>query len=359
MHKKLFIPGPIDVKEDVLQKLATPQIGHRTKDASNLQQSIEEKMKKVFYTKSTIILSTSSGSGLMEASIRCCTRKRAAVFSVGSFGDRWFKMAKANGIPADKITSDLGFPTTVEMVDEALSTGKYDVMTITQNETSTGLMNSVEDISNLLKSKYPDILLLVDSVSSMGGTKIETDQWGIDVNITSTQKCLGLPPGLSICSISDRAIEAAKKVENRGLYFDLVELYNYVHNKDHQYPSTPSIPHMFALDYQLDKILEEGLENRFARHIEMAEYVRNWATKYFELFVPNPKYLSNTLTTIKNTRGINVSDLNKKLGERGYMISNGYGDLKELTFRISHMGDYTIDDIKDLIQNINDILGLE
>ena len=358
MHKKLFIPGPVDVKEDVLLKMATSQIGHRTKEATNLQQGIEDKIKKVFYTNNTIILSTSSGSGLMEAAVRSCTRKRVAVFSVGSFGDRWFKMAKANGVPADKFSSEPGFPTTVEMVDQALATGEYDVITITQNETSTGIMNPVGEIGALLKSKYPDILLLVDTVSSMGGTKIETDNWGIDVNITSTQKCLGLPPGMSICSVSDRAIEAARNVENRGLYFDLVELYDYVH-KNHQYPSTPSTPHMFALDYQLDKILEEGLEERFARHIEMAEYVRNWAKKYFDLFVSDPKYLSNTLTTIKNTRGINVDDLNKKLAERGYMISNGYGDLKELTFRISHMADYTLDDVKALIENIDDILELK
>lgn len=357
MHKKLFIPGPVDVKEDVLLKMATTQIGHRTKEATVLQQSIEDKLKKVFYTNNTIILSTSSGSGLMEAAIRSCTRKRAAVFSVGSFGDRWFKMAMANGVPADKFSSELGLPTTVEMVDQALSTGKYDVITITQNETSTGIMNPVGEIGALLKSKYPEILLLVDTVSSMGGTKIETDAWGIDVNITSTQKCLGLPPGMAICSVSDRAIEAARQVENRGLYFDLVELYDYVQKK-HQYPSTPSTPHMFALDYQLDKILEEGLEVRFARHIEMAQYVRNWAKKYFDLFVSDPKYLSNTLTTVKNTRGINVDDLNKKLAERGYMISNGYGDLKELTFRISHMADYTLDDVKTLIDNINDILEL-
>jgi len=359
MHKKLFIPGPVDVKDDVLQKLATPQIGHRTQDATNLQKGIEEKLQQVFYTKNTIILSTSSGSGLMEAAVRSCTRKRVAVFSVGSFGDRWFKMAQANGVPADKISSKPGTPTTVEMVDEALATGKYDVITITQNETSTGIMNPVGEIGALLKTKYPDVLLLVDTVSSMGGTKIETDNWGIDVNITSTQKCLGLPPGMSICSVSDRAIEAARQVENRGLYFDLVELYDYIHNKKHQYPSTPSTPHMFALDYQLDKILDEGLDNRFARHIEMAEYVRNWAKKYFDLFVEDPKYLSNTLTTIKNTRGIDVEELNKKLGERGYMISNGYGDLKELTFRISHMADYTLDDVKSLISTINDILGLE
>lgn len=359
MHKKLFIPGPIDVREDVLQKMATPQIGHRTKDASALQRSISEKLKKVFYTKNTIILSTSSGSGLMEGAIRSCTRKRAAVFSVGAFGDRWFKMAKANGVPADKFSSEPGYPTTVEMVDEALSTGKYDVITVTQNETSAGIMNPVEEIGALLKAKYPDVLFLVDTVSSMGGTKIEVDKCGIDVCITSTQKCLGLPAGMSICSVSDRSIEAARQVENRGLYFDLVELYDFIYKKDHQYPSTPSLSHMFALDYQLDRILEEGLDNRFARHIEMANYVRGWAKKHFELFVHDEKYLSNTLTTIKNTKEISVSDLNKKLGERGFMISNGYGDLKDLTFRISHMGDYTLDEVKELINNINDILGLE
>jgi aspartate aminotransferase-like enzyme len=360
MHKKLFIPGPVDVREDVLQKMATPQISHRSKDASALQRSISEKMKKVMYTENTIILSTSSGSGLMEGAIRSCTRKRAAVFSVGAFGDRWFKMAKANGVPADKFSvSEPGKPTTPEMVDEALSTGKYDVVTVTHNETSAGIMNPVGEIGALLKSKYPDVLFLVDTVSSMGGTKIEVDNWGIDVCITSTQKCIGLPAGMSICSVSERAIEAARQVENRGLYFDLVELYDYIQKKDHQYPSTPSLSHMFALDYQLGRILEEGLENRFARHREMAEYVRNWARKYFELLVDQDKYLSNTLTTIKNTKGIDVSDLNKKLGERGFMISNGYGDLKDVTFRISHMADYTLDEVKDVIRNINEILGLE
>lgn len=358
MHKKLFIPGPIDVDRNVLAKLSTPQISHRSKEASNLQKGIEEKLKKLFFTKDTIILSTSSGTGLMEGAIRSCTMKRAAVFSVGAFGDKWFNIAKSNGVPADLIKSELGLPTTVEIINKTLKTGKYDVLTITQNETSTGLMNSLKNISELLQAKYPEILLLVDSVSSMGGTKIETDKWGIDVNITSSQKCLGLPAGLSICSVSDRAIEAAKKVENRGLYFDLVELYNKVH-ENHQYPSTPSLPHMFALDYQLDRILDEGFENRFNRHIDMAEYVRSWSNKYFELFIQDPKYRSNTVTTIKNIRNIDVDDLNRKLTERGYLISNGYGELKDKTFRISHMGDYTVQDVKELIINMNDILQLE
>lgn len=354
MHKKLFIPGPVEVREDVLQKMATPMIGHRTKDASNLQRSISEKMKKVMYTENEILLSTTSGSGLMEGAVRSCTRKRAAVFSIGAFGDRWYKMAVSNGVPADKFSSEPGKPTTPEMVDKALSTGKYDLITITHNETSTGVMNPVEEIAEVMK-KYPEVVWCMDTVSSMGGTKIEVDKLGVDICITSTQKCLGLPPGMAICSFSEKAVEAAKQVEFRGLYLDLLDLYNYIKKKDYQYPSTPSLSHMFALDYQLDKILAEGLENRFARHIEMAKIVREWAKEHFALF-PDERYASNTLTTVKNTRGISVSDLNKKLGEYGYMISNGYGDLKEVTFRIAHMADTTVDEIKELLSVIDKIL---
>ena len=356
MHKKLFIPGPVDVREDVLLKMATPQISHRGKEASALQRGISEKLKKVMYTENEILLSTSSGSGLMEGAIRSCTRKRAAVFSVGAFGDRWFKMAQANNVPADIFKSELGKPTTPEMVEEALATGKYDLITITHNETSTAIMNPVDEIAAVIK-KYPEVIFCMDTVSSMGGTKIEVDKLGVDICITSTQKCLGLPAGLSICSISEKAIEAAKQVEFRGLYFDLLEMYQYIKDKDYQYPSTPSLAHMFALDYQLDNILAEGLENRFARHLEMAKVAREWASKHFEMLAEE-KYASNTLTTIRNTKEINVSDLNKELGKRGYLISNGYGKLKDVTFRIAHMADTSMDELKTLLSVIEEILGL-
>jgi len=356
MHKKLFIPGPVDVREDVLLKMATPQISHRGKEASALQKSISDKLRKLFYTENEILLSTSSGSGLMEAAIRSCTRKRAAVFSVGAFGDRWYKMAQANNVPADIFKSELGKPTTPEMVEEALATGKYDLITITHNETSTAIMNPVEEIAAVVK-KYPDVIFCMDTVSSMGGTKIEVDKLGVDVCITSTQKCLGLPAGMAICSVSERAIEAAKQVPFRGLYFDLVEIYQYVKEKDYQYPSTPSLAHMFALDYQLDNIMTEGQENRYARHLEMAKVTREWANKHFEMLAEE-KYASNTLTTVKNTKGISVSDLNKELGKRGYIISNGYGALKDVTFRIAHMADTTMDELKTLLSVIEEILGL-
>ncbi len=356
MHKKLFVPGPVEVGEDVLSKMATPMIGHRSKDASDLQKGITNKLKKLFYTENEILLSTSSGTGLMEAAVRCCTKERAAIFSIGSFGDRWHEIALSNGIQADLFKSKPGTVTKPEMVDAALKTGKYDLVTITHNETSTGVMNPLDEISRVM-NKYPDVIFCVDAVSSAGGVKIETDKLGIDICITSSQKALGLPPGLSMCTISEKAVEKARHVENRGYYLDLVLLYDTIKKKDYQYPSTPNLSLMFALDYQLDRIMEEGLENRFDRHLAMAEYTRNWAKKNFNLFA-DEKHASVTMTTVDNNRKISVRDLNLELGKRGFAISNGYGELKERTFRIAHMGDLTLEDIKELLFNIDDILSL-
>ncbi len=353
---KLFIPGPVDVREEVLEKLSAPQIGHRGKEASDLQEGISNKMQKLMYTDNQIILSTSSGSGLMEMAIRCCTKKAAAVFSVGAFGDRWYKMAVTNNIPADHFKSEDGMPTTPEMVEEALKTGKYDVVTVTHNETSSGIMNPIYEISKVIE-KYPDVLFLVDTVSSLGGAKVEVDKCKIDFCCTSTQKCLGLPPGLALASVSEKAYNRAKEVEFRGFYFDLVGVYDKA-KKANQYPSTPTTPHMFALDYQLDYILnEEGIDNRFDRHAHQAKIVREWAAKHFELFA-QPGYESNTVTCIKNTLGKSVADLNKELATRGFTLSNGYGDLKEKTFRIAHMADRKEEDLLQLLKEVEDIWGL-
>ena len=356
MYKKLFIPGPVNVTEDTLQKMATPMIGHRTKEASTLQKGISDKLRKLMYTQNEILLSTSSGSGLMEGAIRSCTQKRAAVFSCGNFGNRWFAMAEDNHVPADKFEVEWGLPNTAESVNQVLANGKYDLITITHNETSSGIMNPVKEIAKVMK-KYPEVIFCVDAVSSLGGTKIEVDKLGIDICITSSQKCLGLPPGLSPCSISEKALTAARKVKFRGTYFDLLQIYEYIQKKDYQYPSTPSLSHMFALDYQLDKILKEGLDNRFTRHTEMADDVRAWAKEKFALFAQE-EFASNTVTCVKNTREISVGDLNKALGERGYMISNGYGKLKKKTFRIAHMAEATLDEIRKLLSLIDEILGL-
>jgi aspartate aminotransferase-like enzyme len=365
MHTRLFIPGPVDVAPDVLQKMATPQIGHRTKEASVLQKSIHDKMQKVLYTENTIMLSTSSGSGFMEGSIRSCTRKRAAVFSIGAFGDRWYKMAVTNNVPADKFSPEPGQPTMPADVEKALATGLYDVVTVTHNETSVGIQNPVEEIGEVIKAYNADkaeedkVLYLVDAVSSAAGAKIEVDAIGIDCLITSTQKALGLPAGLAICSFSQRAYNAAKQVQFRGLYFDMVEIFDTIQKKNHQYPSTPTLAHMFALDYQLDRIMLEGIENRFARHTEMAQYVRAWARKHFGTLVKDDKYASNTLTTILKPEGFDIKELNKRLAMRGYTVSDGYGVMKDKTFRIAHMADATLADVRGVLFEIEEILGLK
>ena len=354
---KLFIPGPVDVREDVLAKMATPQIGHRTKEISAMQKRISENMQKVWNTKEQILLSTSSGTGLMEGAIRSCTAKKAAVFSVGAFGRRWYELGINNGVEADLFEVKPGEATDPEAVDNALKTGKYDLVTITHNETSTGVANPIEEIAQVVE-KYPEVVFCVDMVSSACGHKVNVDELGIDIVITSSQKCIGLPAGLAICTFSEKAQERAKTVKNRGYYFDLLTLYNYIIKKDYQYPSTPSISHMFALDYQLDYILNtEGIENRYQRHLNMAEIVRNWAREKFQLFA-NEDYLSRTVTAVSNVRNINVAELNNELKKRGMMISNGYGDLKDQTFRIAHMADTQIEDINELLNNINDILKI-
>ncbi len=357
MRKRLFIPGPVDVREEVLKNMGTQMISHRGKEASALQKAMNDKMQKVFGTKNLMIFSTSSGSGLMEAAIKCCTAKKAAVFSVGSFGDRWADMGVSNGKPTDRFSvKNPGDATMPEEVDKALATGEYDVVTITHNETSSGVMNPCDKIAQVIK-KYPDVVWLMDAVSSMGGVKVPVDEWGVDVCITSTQKSLGLPPGLSIASVSEKAYNRAKTVKNRGFYLDLVQLYDFVVKKDHQYHATPSLAHYFALNAQLDYILDvEGLENRYKRHAEMAKIVRDWADKNFAI-LPAPEYRSQTLTVIKNTRNINVSDLNKFLAEKGFLIANGYGDLKDKTFRIAHMADTKVETVKELLGCIDEFLA--
>ncbi len=355
-HKKLFIPGPVEVDEAVLKKLSTPMIGHRSSEYSALQERATEKLQSLMYTRNPVILSASSGTGLMEMAIRCVTARRAIVFSVGAFGDRWFRIALGNGIPTDKHEVEWGSGITPRMVEEHLSTGRYDAAAITHNETSTGVMNHLDELAPVFQ-KYPEVVWCVDTVSSLGGVKIEVDKLGIDICVSSSQKALGLPPGLSLASVSQKAKERAGEVKNRGYYFDLLLLLKYIEERKFQYPFTPSIPHIFALDFQLGRILAEGPEERFARHAALAERVRGWAKKYFALF-PEEEFASNTVTCIRNTRGVSVKGLNDLLGERDFMISNGYGSLKEKTFRIAHMADLQMADLEELLSHIEDIAEL-
>jgi len=355
MYKKLFIPGPTHVREEILAAQTAPMIGHRAKDYSDLQAAVTPKLQKLLYTQQPVFMYACSGTGLMEGSLRQAVLKRALITVCGAFSKRWLEVARGNGVPADSVEIEMGQGFTPEMIDAALSKGDYDVLTLTFNETSTGVMNPLQETAALVREKYPDVLLLVDAVSAMAGAKIEFDAWGVDVVFASSQKCFALPPGLTIAAVSERAFERARQVPNRGYYFDFIDMLKYYERN--QTPATPAISLIYALNKQMDDMLAEGLDNRWARHIEMAELVRAWARKHWALF-PDPRFLSNTVTTVTNTRGVSIGDLNKALAERGAMISNGYGTIKDKTFRIAHMGDLTVADIRWLLGQIDDILGL-
>lgn len=356
MKKKLFIPGPTEVRDEVLKAQSMPMIGHRMKEFSELYERVVEKTKELLGVKREAYFITASGTALMESAIRNTVPRRVLACINGAFSERWAKIAKACGKEVDTVEVEWGKAIKPEMVEEKLKTGKYDAVTVVHNETSTGVRNPVDEISKVVHN-FEDTFILVDTVSSLMGDRIEIEDWDLDVCLTSSQKAFALPPGLSWIAISDRAMERSKTVEGRGYYFDF-QLWKKYYDERRQTPTTPAISLIYALDVQLQRIEREGMENRYKRHREMAEYVRNWADKYFSLFA-EPGYESVTVTAVKNTRGISVADLNRALGERGFAISNGYGKLKEKTFRIAHMGDLTLDEIKELINNINEILKLE
>lgn len=354
-HKRLFIPGPTEVRSENLAALARPQVGHRSAEFKDLYASVVPKLRKLLGTDGRVFLFTSSSTGVWEAAIRNCVRDRVLCCMQGAFSDRWLKVAEANGKQADKLKVDWGKAITAEMIDAELAKGGYDAITVVHNETSTGVMNHLDEIADVMK-KYPDVSFLVDAVSSMAGSKIDVEALGIDVCLAGLQKAFSLPAGLAVASVSDRALAKAGTIENRGYYFDLLEIAKY--DAKGMTPSTPAIPQIQALDAQLDDFLAEGLDARYERHAYLAGIVRDWARRHFAIFSAEG-YESPTITCVENTRGVSVAGLNDELAGQWAMISNGYGVLKEKTFRIAHMGDTQEWEIRGLLATIDRILELE
>lgn len=354
---RLFIPGPVKVNEDVLAELSRPTLGHRLGEYTELHKDTVTMLKKILFTEQNVFLVASSGSGIWEASIGSCICPDETILATtcGAFSEKWGKVAKMCGKNVDTLDVEWGTPVLPEMIDEKLATGKYAAVTMVYNETSTGLTNPVVEISKMLREKYPDVLVFVDAVSGMVGLPIKFDELGWDVVFASVQKAWAIPPGLAVAAVSDRALEKAEKVPNRGYYFDFVAWAKQA--AKHQTITTPNVPHIMALNYQAKKVLAEGMENVWARHKAMGDFTRSWAKEKFELFC-DEKYASNTMTTVKNSRGINVAETIKALqAKHNTVFGNGYGKLKEETFRIAHMGDITIDDLKELTGWIDEEIG--
>ncbi len=349
-HVKLHIPGPVEVSEKTFQAFCSPMIGHRGQGFKDLYAAIQPKLQALLYTKQLVYLSTSSAWGVMEGAVRNLVTKKVLNCMCGAFSDKWFDVSKRCGKDAEALQVPWGSPIRAEAVDRKLATGQFDALTIIHNETSTGVMSPIHEIA-ALKKKYPDVMFIVDTVSSMTALKLEFDALGIDVMIAGTQKAFALPPGLAVFVCSPAALARAAALKDRGYYFDFLEFQK--NAEQSMTPSTPSIGHVFALQSKLEDIFAEGLEARFARHQRLAEMTRAWAAgNGFTLF-PEPGYESVTLTCVNNGakpggRTVDVPKLQKLVKDQGFLIDGGYGKIKGTTFRISNMGDETEATMKQL-----------
>jgi predicted phosphoserine aminotransferase len=350
----LFIPGPTDVAPEILAAQTHRMIGHRSPACSELFARIQSRLRQVFQTDHRVYITASSGSGLQEASLRNTVRHRALVCVGGAFAERWFDIAIANGLEADRLDVPWGQPHDAARVAEAVSRRTYDAVAIVHNESSTGVENPVGEIAEAVRQASPDTLILVDAVSSAGGVDIPTDVWRLDIVLTSSQKCFALPPGLAFAAVSDRTLERATAVPHRGWYFDFLLLERYLQQSNT--PATPAISLLFALDAQLDRILSEGLEARFARHRRMAEITQAWALDRLNLLAP-AGCRSKTVTTVLSDGKVDVTALSAHLAAHGKAIATGYGLLRDRTFRIGHMGEIQPGDVEQLIALIDDFLA--
>ncbi len=353
-HTKLFIPGPVEVSQKTYEALCKPMIGHRSNDFKKLYGGMQPRLQQLFGTAQPVFLSTSSAWGVMEGAIRNLVAKKVLNCMNGAFSDKWLDVSRRCGKEAEGLQVDWGCPILPAALDAKLATGEYDVVTLIHNETSTGVMNPLKALCEVV-ARYPDVLLVVDTVSSFSVVPIDMDALGIDVLLTGSQKALALPPGLALFSVSQRAFERAATLKDRGYYFDFLEFKK--NQADDMTPSTPAIPHIYALASKLDDIFAEGLENRHARHARLNALVHAWVTRNgFEFFAPEG-YRSLSLTCVKNNREIDVPALNNRLKERYHaVIDGGYGKIKGKTFRISNMGDETDETISTLLGWLDDCL---
>jgi len=351
---KLFIPGPIEVSKETYQAMTTPVVGHRSPDFVALYNDVQPHLQQAMYTQDPVYISTSSSWGIMEGSVRNLCQKKVLNCMNGAFSDKWNDVSKRGGFEAGALQFEWGQPIDPEAVRKELSTGDYDCITIVHNETSTGTMSDIAAVMAVVR-EFPEVYSIVDTVSSFSVVPIKKDELGIDVLLTGSQKALALPPGLSLLSVSERALKRAETQPGRGYYFDFTEF-----QKNHEKgmtPSTPVIPLIYALRHKMKEIFAEGLEARYARHATLNSLVHAWVERNgFEL-LPEKQYASKALSCVKNTREIDVPKLNKLLKERyRCVIDGGYGKLKGKTFRISNMGDETESTISTLLEQLDRLL---
>jgi predicted phosphoserine aminotransferase len=356
---RFFLPGPTEVRPEIMQAMLKPMIGHRGKEMEQLIERLQIGLKYVFRTERPVYISSSSATGLMEAAVRNGVRRRVLCLVNGAFSERFYRIAKASGVEADPLEVALGEVNTPAALEKALRRGIYDAVTVVHSETSTGVLNPIRELAQAARAAG-DVVLLVDSVSGMAGTPVETDGWRIDFMLTGSQKCFALPPGLAFAAAQPNILERAKTKHDRGIYFDLIEFEKNI--QKNQTPNTPALSLFYALDAQLQAIQRETIEARWARHQAMARRTYAWVEEMRErgilLEVLAPEgFRSPSVTCIKVPEGKSGSKISAEMKARGFVIASGYGPLKDATFRIGHMGDHTLDELDELLDVLREVLG--
>ncbi len=342
----LMTPGPTPIPEDILLSMAKPIIHHRTKDFKNMFAETISLSKKVFQTTNDIVLFSSSGTGAMEASVsNILDAKDSAIFiNAGKFGERWGQIIKAFDANPIEIKYEYGDYAKPDDIKKELDKNpNIKAVFMQASETSTGVYHPIDEIGKMIKENYPEVIFVVDGITAIGAIDVKTDDFGIDIMITGSQKALMLPPGLSLLSVSEKAKKTIKNNKNRRYYFDILgEL-----NADAGH-FTPAITIIEGLNLSLKRILNEGLENVFKRHALLALSVQEAAKAInLELFAKRP---ANSLTAIKSPNNINSGDIINLMKSYGVSVSNGQGSMKGKIIRIAHLGYF---DKPDMLMTIS------
>lgn len=355
---RFFLPGPTDVRREVLQGMVRGMLPHRGPEFEALFARLVAGLQPVFRTRRPVYISSSSATGLMEAGVRATPPGPILSVVNGAFSDRFARIARACGREVEVLEVPWGRAADPDQVRDALKRGDFVAVTVVHSESSTGALTDIAAITALAHAHGASCL--VDSVTGIGAAPVETDAWALDFVLTGSQKALALPPGLAFAVASDRFLAGAPRGEQRGVYFDLVEFEQY--GRKHQTPNTPALPLLYALDTQLPHIAAEGIEGRWARHTAMATRTHAWvaetaAATGLALGVLAPAgERSPTVSAITLPNPLDGEELVTAVARRGYVIGDGYGKLRGRTFRIGHMGDHTLGTLEGCLAACGDAL---
>lgn len=349
-----FVPGPTDVRPEILEAMSGQMIPHRSPQFEALFARAQTGLRHVFQTTQPVVIAASSGTGMMECAVRCVRPGPILCLVNGAFSERFAMISRACG--HESVTYEVPWSEVHDpaKVDELLAGGKFSAVTVVHSETSTGARNPIREISDV--AHRHGARCLIDSVSGLGGLELRFDEWGLDFVLTGSQKALALPPGLSFGAASEDFIREASTAPVRGIYFDLIELIAFA--KKGQTPSTPAVSLFYALVAQLDAIVAEGIESRWAKHATMAKLVSEWSDSVAQgpdggfSNIVRKESRSNTVSTIRLPEGWAAPDFLKAVRELGFSLGGGYGKLAGSTFRIGHLGDHTPDTVRTLLSAI-------